>query len=560
MEQSEMASPAPVEFPAAKKQLDFAVNCKASVLDSRASFNGNVILPEHPQAQLQSKLLALAQPKQLHAHARSHSLPTMMAQLKSPTRLVAPEKSPLPEVVGVAPQLARSMKPMPVPRRKPALQSIVKAEPPKSRERCDTEQTESTPKKKKHCNCKNSLCLKLYCECFASGSYCDGCNCFNCHNNIEHESERKDAIDVIRERNPDAFRPKIANSPHRPRDGMVEAGEVTTVAKHNKGCNCKKSGCLKKYCECFQANILCSENCKCLDCKNFKGSEERKALFHGHPTNSMTFMQEATNAVINGAIGLSGFGVSEQKRRGNQQIVFGSTAVDQSNNRVSQFRQETFLTSGASHSTSSVHPSGPHTTTAFGLPKSSYKSPLAGILQPQHVEEFCSLLVVVSAEAAKSRSEEERTSNNGKADLDQSESAVASSYKDNKEVIQNRPDARALPGKHENRDQASFSESAGGDFQNERPVSPGTLALLCDEKDLTFTEVDSPSRILGSNSRPTMNLHGPDNLYAEQERLVLTRFCGFLNKLITRGNIKETELEQEVNENLCSMISANHDK
>ena len=33
------------------------------------------------------------------------------------------------------------------------------------------------------CKCKNSKCLKMYCECFTAGRFCDGnCNCLGCMN------------------------------------------------------------------------------------------------------------------------------------------------------------------------------------------------------------------------------------------------------------------------------------------------------------------------------------------------------------------------------------------
>lgn len=34
------------------------------------------------------------------------------------------------------------------------------------------------------------------------------------------------------------------------------------------GCNCKKSKCLKLYCECFSNEKFCVKNCNCFDCKN----------------------------------------------------------------------------------------------------------------------------------------------------------------------------------------------------------------------------------------------------------------------------------------------------
>ncbi|XP_064636016.1 protein lin-54 homolog isoform X2 [Lineus longissimus] len=124
---------------------------------------------------------------------------------------------------------------------------------------------------RKPCNCTKSQCLKLYCDCFANGEFCHNCNCTNCANNLEHEDERSRAIKSCLDRNPHAFHPKIGKG-----TGKIGDGD----RRHNKGCNCKKSGCLKNYCECYEAKITCSSMCRCVGCKNFDESPERKTLMH----------------------------------------------------------------------------------------------------------------------------------------------------------------------------------------------------------------------------------------------------------------------------------------
>ncbi|XP_055592818.1 protein lin-54 homolog [Uranotaenia lowii] len=112
--------------------------------------------------------------------------------------------------------------------------------------------------KKRPCNCTKSQCLKLYCDCFANGEFCYNCNCRDCYNNLENEEERQKSIRLTLERNPSAFKPKI---------GAISATDENQ-RQHTKGCNCKRSGCLKNYCECYEAKIPCSANCKCIGCRN----------------------------------------------------------------------------------------------------------------------------------------------------------------------------------------------------------------------------------------------------------------------------------------------------
>ena len=85
----------------------------------------------------------------------------------------------------------------------------------------------------------------MYCECFAAGIYqivigklCDGCACTDCNNLLEFEDARASAIDDALCRDPDLFK-------------------LPSQRQKKQGCICKKTSCLKKYCECYSSGLPC---------------------------------------------------------------------------------------------------------------------------------------------------------------------------------------------------------------------------------------------------------------------------------------------------------------
>eukprot|EP01066_Platyproteum_vivax_P012012 Platyproteum_vivax@DN5448_c0_g1_i1.p1 len=103
-------------------------------------------------------------------------------------------------------------------------------------------------KSQRGCTCKKSRCLKLYCECFAIGATCGPlCKCDGCGNTHNNQQERQKALQSSKDK--------------------------STAVKGR--CNCKRSGCLKKYCDCYKIGQFCNDECGCKTCQNRPGHVEK---------------------------------------------------------------------------------------------------------------------------------------------------------------------------------------------------------------------------------------------------------------------------------------------
>lgn len=103
------------------------------------------------------------------------------------------------------------------------------------------------------CNCQKSQCLKQYCECFSQGRKCNPltCLCYQCLNLEEHLTTNEEAKRAIKKR-------------------KTVTSSVSDRQKRQQfnGCTCKRSKCVRGYCDCFKLNVRCTSKCKCLECHN----------------------------------------------------------------------------------------------------------------------------------------------------------------------------------------------------------------------------------------------------------------------------------------------------
>ena len=124
------------------------------------------------------------------------------------------------------------------------------------------------------CTCSKTGCRKKYCACFSRGKLCDGCECKNCQNFARPESQ----------------------SPIKPL--QINEDNIENPKTQRAICNCTKSNCMKKYCECYKRGFGCNSLCRCLDCKN-KNFVSNINNINNINTNNITINNEKGNYNMN---------------------------------------------------------------------------------------------------------------------------------------------------------------------------------------------------------------------------------------------------------------------
>eukprot|EP00249_Psilotum_nudum_P008855 c21553_g1_i2 orf=363-743(+) len=90
------------------------------------------------------------------------------------------------------------------------------------------------------------------------------------------------------------------------------------------------------------------------------------------------------------------------------------------------------------------------------------------------------------------------------------------------------------------------AENEGGtDEHKPRPMSPGTLALMCDEQDTLFTAPPSPVGAINGGTCTAFKPSSVTRLYAEQEKAVLSEFRDCLRRIISVGKKRATQYSTE---------------
>ena len=102
------------------------------------------------------------------------------------------------------------------------------------------------------CSCSKTNCNRYYCECYRSGLFCIDCNCKNCQNKPpENCSSNRNTSSI----------------PNKPKTEIVT-------------CTCTKSGCNKKYCECYKNGTKCNSSCRCVACENSENGKKYKDVLY----------------------------------------------------------------------------------------------------------------------------------------------------------------------------------------------------------------------------------------------------------------------------------------